>query len=443
MRFRIAVVTIFTLFVVNLFAESTSVTISVDVKGSVPQKEIYLYEHFGSDVNVIDTAVVENNSFEFKIKHPDVGLYRIGYVPEKSEVFVVTHENLKAECDLNNIPQTWKTIGSEENDAFISYSKVLASYYQGLSEVDKEYNQLKQTARNLTQEEYQRKLAPITATLDSLNNGINDYFKRIAEEKHHLFVGKISEPMIVSEETTADNYFEKSDFSKPIYFSHDMLHRKVNHYFMIYYDGNNLNGHVEKILGYSEPHTPGRELAYRALINRAYVLEKSLSKDLAKRYKSEFPESEVAAKLVSFFPPEVGDLAPDIALPNPDGTTIKLSSLKGKVVLLDFWASWCGPCRRENPNVVKAYEKFNESGFTVYSVSLDRNKASWERAIQQDGLLWENHVSDLKHWQSEAAATYRVTGIPMAFLIDKEGRIIAKNLRGASLDNKLEEIFAE
>lgn len=132
--------------------------------------------------------------------------------------------------------------------------------------------------------------------------------------------------------------------------------------------------------------------------------------------------------------------APDIALPNPDGEIVKLSSLKGKIVLIDFWASWCGPCRRENPNVVKLYQKYKDSGFEIYSVSLDKDKTAWTNAIKNDELTW-THVSDLKFWSSEGAKLYGVSSIPHTVLVDKDGNIIARNLRGSQLDDKLKEIF--
>ena len=136
----------------------------------------------------------------------------------------------------------------------------------------------------------------------------------------------------------------------------------------------------------------------------------------------------------------VGQPAPELRLPSPDGKEIALSDFRGKVVLIDFWASWCGPCRREMPNVVKAYEKYRNKGFEIFGVSLDQEKSRWVEAIAADRITWPQ-VSDLKHWQSDAARIYNVQAIPYTVLIDREGKILAKNLRGEELDSKLAEVL--
>lgn len=215
--------------------------------------------------------------------------------------------------------------------------------------------------------------------------------------------------------------------------------------------------------------------AYRALGNNGAYL--AVHKKALERMRETYPDSEYTLFYSDFINQaeaayaqsqgsgaiQVGMEAPDISLPNPDGKTYTLSDLKGKVVLLDFWASWCGPCRRENPNVVKVYNKYKDEGFTVFSVSLDgldsrtkarfsnqeqidaqmeRSKERWVQAIEKDGLPWEYHVSDLKKWECAPARTYGVRSIPRTFLIDREGNIAAVNLRGApAIERELKKVL--
>ncbi|RFC53891.1 TlpA family protein disulfide reductase [Brumimicrobium aurantiacum] len=158
-----------------------------------------------------------------------------------------------------------------------------------------------------------------------------------------------------------------------------------------------------------------------------------------KRIQAEFEVNK--QKRIKNMPIAPGDQAKEIALPNPEGDTLRLSDYKGKVVLLDFWAAWCGPCRRENPNVVKLYKQYNEQGFEVFSVSLDKDIDKWEAAIAQDNLIWDGHVSDLQGWRSSAGKDYKVSSIPFTVLIDREGKVIGTNFRGEALGEKLKEIF--
>lgn len=137
----------------------------------------------------------------------------------------------------------------------------------------------------------------------------------------------------------------------------------------------------------------------------------------------------------------VGMEAPDIVMAGVDGKNLRLSDLRGKVVLIDFWASWCRPCRLENPNVVRMYNKFHDKGFEIFSVSLDNSRDAWVNTIAADKLVWPNHVSDLRGWSNAAAKLYGVSSIPATVLVDADGKVLARNLRGPALEQFLTELF--
>ena len=180
-------------------------------------------------------------------------------------------------------------------------------------------------------------------------------------------------------------------------------------------------------------------LSYLELMNTAYQKtygDVPASRSVASQYQQIYSGFEQYKTI------ENGTMdAPDFTLSTPDGNPISLSSLKGKVVLIDFWASWCGPCRKENPNLVKLYQKYKSKGFTILSVSLDDDEAAWKNAIETDGLIWPNHVSDLKGWESPMTQVYGFNSIPHTVIINKEGKINGIGLRGDKLEKKIKTIL--
>ncbi len=162
--------------------------------------------------------------------------------------------------------------------------------------------------------------------------------------------------------------------------------------------------------------------------------------EYAAKIKGKFPQNQAVNQFIkrmdAIAPLSIGRMAPAFDLPTADGKVIRLADFKGKYVLIDFWASWCGPCRQENPNIVRLYNRFKDKNFTILGVSLDDDKADWLKAIKDDGLNW-TQVSELKRWDSPIANLYKIESIPASFLLDPQGKIIAKNLRGADLENFL------
>ncbi|MDP2336983.1 MAG: TlpA disulfide reductase family protein [Bacteroidota bacterium] len=184
--------------------------------------------------------------------------------------------------------------------------------------------------------------------------------------------------------------------------------------------------------------------AYIALVQLSNQLDGAELDSIASKFAPEISKSEYVVKLKEIVEEQnrtsVGTVAPDFTMNDPEGKPVQLSSFRGKVVLIDFWAAWCAPCRQENPNVVKAYQQFHSKGFEIIGVSLDRAKEDWVKAIQDDHLTW-TQVSDLQYFQNAVARLYGVNSIPQSFLLDKDGKIIAKGLRGEQLTKKLAELF--
>ncbi len=208
-----------------------------------------------------------------------------------------------------------------------------------------------------------------------------------------------------------------------------------------------LLAYMDRWEGLQKADTAIRKNALVALLVSAQQTgRQDLLLSAAERFVRAFPGDDRRSQLDALLQAEgtlrKGRPAPDIALPDPEARERRLSSLKGRWVLIDFWASWCRPCRMENPRVVQLYQKYHPKGFEILGVSLDYQKEAWIQAIRQDNLSWI-HVSDLRGWQSGAAQLYRVSSIPFTVLVDPEGRIAAKGLRGQALEAKLREIYGE
>jgi thiol-disulfide isomerase/thioredoxin len=278
-----------------------------------------------------------------------------------------------------------------------------------------------------------------------LNKAKNKKLVEIQKKAPVSFVAKIASTSINTDTTNAGNYFTKSDLTDIEMTRGDMLSNKVKTYFQLYVQPQEqiLASSVNELLLKLPYGSPNREVAFMTMLTLFNQFQMVLNKQLKIQYRSEYPQSKYAKELWPLLRPEaaeVGDIAPNITMADTLGKMISLESFRGKVVLIDFWASWCGPCRMENPNVVRAYQKYRSKGFTVFSVSLDNKKENWLAAIKKDNLTW-THVSELKGWETSASRLYQVTGIPATFLLDKEGKIVARNLRGPALEEMLEKLL--
>ena len=209
------------------------------------------------------------------------------------------------------------------------------------------------------------------------------------------------------------------------------------------------NAKITRSKGYSldsllAAHPASAVSAYFVVKDFAYKLDLEGMKAVRAKFDASLDGTEYVKQIESMIARmekvQVGSVAPDFTLPDVNGNPVSLSSFRGKYVLVDFWAAWCPDCRKENPNIVAAWEKYKDKNFAVLGVSLDRNRDQWLAAIEKDGLKW-TQVSDLKYWSSDAAVLYCIRWIPMSFLIDPEGKIVSIGLEGEELHNKLEELL--
>ena len=378
------------LFAVLVFSgcKNNTVRISGTLSNPVAGEYIFLDELKSNELNTVDSVKVsDKGTFNFKreVKFPSFYLLKINdnnfltLLVEPGEKLV-----LNAKYDSINYPVS--VTGSEGTKLMTDYNVNLRSTINKLSGLNNIY----------TQNEGSPQLPSIIESLDSMAQTylteINSYTKNYINKNISSLVSlvalyqQVAPNVYVLNPTKDINYFIKVDSSMfsqyPEYEPVVTLHQQVKEF-------------VAGIKG------------------------------------------ETAITPVS----EDGAVAPEISLPTPEGDTIKLSSTRGSVVLLDFWASWCSPCRQENPNLVKAYNLFHKKGFQIFQVSLDKTREAWLKGIKDDQLDKWIHVSDIQYWNSVVVPLYKIESIPSNFLLDKDGRIIASNLRGEKLQEKLTELF--
>jgi len=354
-------------------------TITGDIK-SLPNQKIYLEELYYSQRNpeVLDTAEVVNGKFKLTATAPVQGIYRLRLEKEKA-VFVLINDksDITLTADYSNLSMKTITLNTPANLLLKNFIISTDEQRIALQNSDIALQQL--SAGNKNDSTY----VAMTKAFDESSAAYKKYLINFIDTSSNAVVA------LFALGYTRD--IEPEKLEKPI------------------------TGLLKRF--------PENEAVAAIAQQYKQIMAQAAQKQAAEKTKV-----------------PIGNLAPDLNMQTPGGKMLSLSSLRGKYVLVDFWASWCGPCRAENPTVVKAYNTYKNKNFTVLGVSLDKNKEAWLQAIKIDNLGW-NHISDLKQWESDAVGKYSIDGIPYNVLVDPQGKIIAEGLRGEDLENKLAEVL--
>ncbi len=470
----IAVLTGLIFFLACSGGETTQGAVPYVVKGTLKDlsaDSVSLFEYYGNEVNVLKTVALNQGKFELRgsVEHP--GIYAVGvkHFGQNGEIQVNGFDvllgadaEIVVEATGPYLAQTVTVISGRLNTGLAEFLKKTREYQTQIQDARQQYGQAFQSAN--AEEQQKKKKA-----LDAVYKAQADYQAKVKAENAGNLLGKVAQLYHYSpygaDPAVSAKYPDEKAYLKSEFFSGlDLKDPDLGRYPIFYQkvmafvatlagqfgeDYSQLVPTVDALLKKTTDKSRTREMFILGAMHGAIASKSPDYVDIylyyAEKYVNEFPATPNAQRfkqdLEKFGAVRLGSPAPEIVMASPEGKDLKLSSLKGKIVLIDFWASWCGPCRRENPNVVRVYEKFKNKGFDIFSVSLDQTKEKWLAAIEQDKLVWPNHVSDLKGWQSAAGKLYGVTSIPQTFLIDREGKIIAKNLRGEALERKLEQLM--
>lgn len=358
--------------------EKGKFTLTGDIKNA-PDQQVFLEQLFFSEKTpeVVDTGEIRNGKFSVSAIAPEEGLYRLRL--EKNDggfIFINDTKDITFKADLNDPDLDGPSFNTMANTLLKEFLLNIASMSKSITESSNKLENLKTTKNNDS---------AVAVEAAKVTEGNNRFKKYII------------------------NYIDTS--SDPV----------VSMFALGY-----TRGIDPKELNKAVPGMAKRFPGHQGVISIVNQFNTIVAQPAQQQ-----PVSNT---------PTVGSMAPDITMPDVEGKLFSLSQLKGKYVLVDFWAAWCGPCRRENPNLVAAYNKYKNKNFTVLGVSLDQDKEAWLKAIKDDNLTWKQ-ISDLKYWNSAAVGLYGFDGIPYNVLIDPDGKIIATSLREESLENTLQQVL--
>ena len=358
-------------------------TSGFEIKGNLSNSKgetIYLEKLSRQGSMPMDSAVIDEKG-DFMMNHysPSIGFYRLRISESNFAMMVLdSAQKITVTADARNLGSTFKSEGSPDTKLFLEYSALAQTHKMRTDSLENVF-----------------RTAMITLKLDSIRA---DSLSKELQKPYDVMINQYSKIVAKKIKENAQSFASIMPIQQ----------LRPEEYLDIYQA-------LDK--GLSEKYPNNEDIkSYHGMVQQAAMM---------------------VARTQAI---KVGNEAPELILPMPNDKDLALSSLRGKVVLIDFWASWCAPCRKELPNVKRAYEKYKNKGFEILGVSLDKERVAWLEAISKEGLKWPQ-VSDLKFWQSEACQVYAVQSIPYTVLIDKEGKIIATDLRGADLDKKLAEIL--
>ncbi|MDC0231302.1 thioredoxin-like domain-containing protein [Aureispira] len=389
---------------------------------------------------------------KFELNQIPKGMYYVGSSLSDLKPILLGTENLVVlEGTSSKILDLTPTV-SELNKGYDNLMKIIRVQNQDFMTLLTDYNKLKNNKE--AQQKIKEKMAEEDKIkmklLDSLRNENSELTRIMAFNAFQSYQNNGVSGQVEGS-YFAESFFQFVDFSDSTYARLPFYYENVKNYATALTNVGLKTDLQQKALDslfakvpYESPnYKPTLVAAMFGVMGKNNVAFMKYAKIYLDSFKGDYEmlDKFVSDKVVQYKgTATIGELAVNIKGNTPDGQTIELSSLRGKYVLIDFWASWCGPCRKENPNVVRMYNKYKDKGFDILGVSLDNNKDKWKAAIKKDNLTW-HHISDLKGWSSALSKPYGVKGIPHTVLVDKEGVIIAKKLRGHALEAKLKELL--